>query len=62
MTDEFTCQACGGTCKVEGEYPRFYCDCENCRKQAEGFDVLDYAAQYLSEQIDQAEYRFENER
>lgn len=54
MNNVFQCQRCGYDCQVEGEYPRFDCYCDACKKPAEGFDVLEYAAEWYAHQIDAA--------
>ena len=52
MNDEFQCERCGSDCIIEGEYPRFECWCDNCKVEALGFDVLEYAADWYAKQID----------
>jgi hypothetical protein len=54
MINEFQCERCGSDCIIDGDYPRFDCYCEVCKKEAEGFDVLEYAAKWYAEQLDSA--------
>ena len=52
MTFAFKCQKCKEVCIVDGEYPKFFCYCDECRDYAEGFDCLEFAADYMADLTD----------
>ena len=49
---KFTCNKCNRQCIIDGEYPKFFCWCNNCDDYALGFDCLEYAADYQGQMID----------
>jgi len=51
---EHKCTKCGEICPIDGEYPKFFAWCNTCGTYAEGFDIMDYAADYMASQIDYA--------
>lgn len=57
MVNEHQCERCGTECIIDGDYPRFDCYCDTCKKEAGGFDVLEYAANWYAEQLDVADFR-----
>ncbi len=54
MKDEIECSKCKEFCLIDGEFPKFFAWCDTCRDYASGFDVTDYAADYMGNLIDQA--------
>jgi len=50
----YTCRKCFSECIVEGDFPKFYCWCDECDDYAKGFDeeAEDYAADYMGTMID----------
>ena len=60
MPTEVKCQRCGEICLIDGEYPRFFAYCDTCDEYVEGFDILEFAADYLGSKIDEAEMKMEN--
>ena len=57
MMYDVICKKCGTHCEVDGDYPRFTCWCDECNREAEGFDILDYGADWLGDMIDYAKER-----
>lgn len=50
--DNFICKKCGNECSVDGEYPKFFSWCDTCSSEPKGFDVFDYAADWMGNKID----------
>ena len=54
MKSEIQCKKCGDTCVIDGEYPKLFAWCDTCSDYAEGFDIMEYSADYMGNLIDAA--------
>jgi hypothetical protein len=54
-TDYFFCEKCGDACKVDGNFPKYFCWCDTCNDYARGFEEKEYAADEIGRRIDAAE-------
>jgi len=52
MKHEFECQKCGEICNIDGYFPKYFCFCEQCNDYAQGFDPLEYSADYFGGYVD----------
>ena len=59
--NEYECKKCGETCIADGDYPKFFCWCDECDDYAAGFDPTEYAAIVLANHIEAAELRMDME-
>ena len=59
---EFECKKCHTVCQVDGDYPKFFCWCEECGDYAKGFDDSLYAADFMAIRIEEAELRMDEMR
>ena len=50
---EIICTKWKESCIIDGEYPKFFAWCETCADYAEGFDCLEYSADWMGDKIDE---------
>ena len=56
MGKRFVSCQCGEPCQVDGEYPKFFAYCDVCGSD---IDCAQYAIDYISSKIDEAEMLME---
>jgi len=55
-----TCKKCGDSCQADGDFPKFFAWCDVCNDYA-AYDMDNYAADWMANEIDSAELRMELE-